>query len=139
MQQPPPPPDPGPAPARTPARGVLPPRSAPAGPGRSRLRSLATSIPAIVILLAMVGSTIFIGYVVASVDDNQIPLLAAGFVVLGASLGAIALWSLFGMWKAASRARGGRALGLAILGGLAGIGAIGCFAIAVVASLVSSQ
>ena len=61
--------------------------------------------------LAMLGSIIFIGYVVLRIRDNQIPLMASGFVVLGASLAAVALWCVLGMWRAASRARGGRAFG----------------------------
>jgi hypothetical protein len=99
-------------------------------------RSIRISLPAVVIGLAMIGSLGFIGYVVARVEDQQIPLLAMGFVVLGASWGAIAIWSLVGMWQAASRALGGRALGLAVLGGLAGLGAIGCFSVAAIAALV---
>jgi hypothetical protein len=105
---------------------------APVSPRRSR----RISIPGIVIGLAMLGSIVFIGYVVLRVEDNQIPLMAAGFVVLGASLAAIALWCVAGIWRAASRARGGRALGLAIIGGLAGMAAIGCFAIAALSTLV---
>lgn len=96
-------------------------------------------MPAIVIGLAFLGSLAWIAYVVASVEEDQIRLLAVGFVVLGASFGAIALWSLVGMWQAASRARGARAFGLAIVGGLAALGAIGCFAVAAVAILVSSS
>ena len=114
---------------------------APAEPARAvpARRSRRLSIPGIVIGLALVGSVAWIGYVVASVEENQIPFLAVGFVVLGATFGAIALWSLVGMWRAASHARGGRAFGLAIVGGLAGLGAIGCFAVAAVAALVSSS
>jgi hypothetical protein len=89
-----------------------------------------------VIGLAMIGSIAYLGYVVAAVEENQIPLLASGSVVLGASFAAVALWALLGMWRAASRARGGRALGLAIVGGLAGLGAIGCFTVAALAALV---
>ena len=94
------------------------------------------SIPGIVIGLTMLGSIIFIGYVVLRIEDNQIPLMAAGFVVLGASLAAVALWSVLGIWRSASRARGGRAFALAIVGGLAGLGAIGCFTVAALSSLV---
>jgi hypothetical protein len=89
-----------------------------------------------VIGLAMIGSIAYLGYVVARVEEDQIPLLASGFVVLGACFAAVALWALVGMWRAASRARGGRALGLAIVGGLAGLGAIGCFTVAALAALV---
>jgi hypothetical protein len=94
------------------------------------------SIPGIVIGLTMVASILFIGYVVLRVEDNQIPLMATGFVVLGASLAAVALWCVIGIWRSASRARGGRAFALAIVGGLAGIGAIGCFTVAALSSLV---
>jgi hypothetical protein len=122
-----------PAPPAQPSPGpVAPPDGAPVSPRRSR----RISIPGIVIGLAMIGSIVFIGYVVLRVEDNQIPLMAAGFVVLGASLAAIALWCVAGIWRAASRARGGRALGLAIIGGLAGMAAIGCFAIAALSTLV---
>lgn len=122
-----------PAPPAQPWPGAAtPPETAPVSPRRSR----RISIPGIVIGLAMIGSTAFIGYVVLRVEDNQIPLMAAGFVVLGASLAAIALWCVAGIWRAASRARGGRALGLAIIGGLAGMAAIGCFAIAALSALV---
>jgi hypothetical protein len=93
-------------------------------------------IPGIVIGLTMLGSIAYIGYVVLSVRDEQLPQMAVGFVVLGASLAAIALWSLFGIWRAASRARGGRAMGLAIVGGVAGLGAIGCFSVAALSMLV---
>ena len=105
----------------------------PAAPAR---RSLRISIPAIVIGLAMVGSIAWIAYVVTSIEEEQIPLLAMGFVVLGASFGAIAVWSLVGVWRAASRALGGRSLGLSIIGGLAALGAIGCFTVAALAALV---
>ena len=94
------------------------------------------SIPGIVIGLTMLGSIAFIGYVVLRIEDNQIPLMATGFVVLGASLAAVAAWCVLGIWRSASRARGGRAFGLAILGGLAGLGAIGCFTVAALSSLV---
>ena len=97
------------------------------------------SIPGIVIGLTMVASIIFIGYVVLRIEDNQIPLMATGFVVLGASLAAVAVWCVIGIWRSASRARGGRAFALAIVGGLAGIGAIGCFTVAALSSLVLSS
>ena len=94
------------------------------------------SIPGVVLGLAIAGSIAYIGYVVLKVEDNQIPLMAAGFVVLGASLAAVAVWSVAGIWRAASRARGGQAFILAIVGGVAGVGAIGCFAVAALSALV---
>ena len=110
------------------------PAEPPAGVARRRGRRM--SIPGIVLGLAIVGSIIYIGYVVLRIEDNQIPLMAAGFVVLGSSLAAVALWCVAGIWRAASRARGGRAFLLAIVGGIAGLGAIGCFAVAALSALV---
>ena len=90
----------------------------------------------IVVALAFVGSLLFIGWVVIAVDEEQIPLLASGFVVLGASFAAIAVGTLLGMWRAASRAKGRRAVLLAIVGGLAGVAAIACFTVAALSALV---
>ena len=90
----------------------------------------------IVVALAFVGSLAYLGWVVIAIDEEQIPLLAAGFVVLGASFGAIAIGALLGMWRAASRAKGKRALLLAIVGGLAGMAAIGCFTMTALSALV---
>ena len=90
----------------------------------------------IVVALILVGSLAFIGYVSVSVHDNQIPLLAIGFVAFGAAWAAIAIGALIGMWRAASYARTGRAMALALVGGLAGLGAIGCFAITALLTLV---
>jgi hypothetical protein len=112
------------------------PRDASGGQAVSAKGSRRLSIPGIVIGLAIIGSLAFIGYVVLRVEENQIPLVASGFVVLGASLAALALWCVVGIWRAASRARGARALGLAIVGGLAGLGAIGCFTIAALSAMV---
>lgn len=90
----------------------------------------------VVVLVAMLGSVAFIGWVVLRVRDDQIPLLAVGFVVLGGSFTAIAVASLVGMWRAASWSRSGRAFALAIIGGLAGLAAIGSFAVAALLTLV---
>jgi hypothetical protein len=93
--------------------------------------------PAVIVVgLAFIGSIAYIGYVVAAIDEEQIPLLAAGFVVLGASFVAIAIGALLGMWRAASRANGRRALVLAIVGGIAGISAIACFTITALSAMV---
>lgn len=86
-------------------------------------------IPLIVVLLALVASIVFIGYVVLNVGDDQISLLSVGFLALATSFAALAVGALLGMWRAASRARGGRAFALAIAGGLAALAAIGSFAV----------
>lgn len=88
------------------------------------------------VLLVLAGSLAYIGWVILTVRDDQIPLLAVGFVALGVSLAAIAVGSLLGMWRAASRAQGGRAFALALVGGLAGLSAIGSFAVTALLMLV---
>jgi hypothetical protein len=90
----------------------------------------------VVVGLTMIGSILFIAYVVIAVEDNQIPLLASGFAVLGASFTAVAIGSLVEVWRAASRAATARAVGLAFLGGVAGLAAIGCFTATALAALV---
>lgn len=90
----------------------------------------------ILVALAFVGSVAFLGYVVLAIDEEQIPLLAAGFVVLGACFAATAVGAVVGMWRAASRAEGGRALVLAIIGGIAGMAAIGCFTVTALSAMV---
>jgi hypothetical protein len=94
------------------------------------------TLPLALVGLVMLGSLVFLGWVVTSVRDNQIPMLAYGFVGLGASLVALAVGSLVEMWRAASRSEGGRALGLAIFGGLAGLAAIGSFTVSALSMLV---
>jgi hypothetical protein len=93
--------------------------------------------PAVVLVaIALIGSAAFIVYVTLRVEDGQIPLLGAGFGVMGACFAAIAIGSLVEMWRAASRARAGRALGLAIIGGVAGLIAIGCLTFTALATMV---
>lgn len=90
----------------------------------------------ILVALGFIGSIAFLGYVVLAIDEQQIPLLAAGFVVLGACFAATAIGAVLGMWRAASRAAGGRALALAIVGGIAGMAAIGCFTVTALSAMV---
>ena len=134
---------PGQGQGQPPGQGQGQPRQsfAPSQPGDavSPRRGRRISIPGIVLTLALLASVGFIAYVVLRVEDNQIPLMAGGFVALGATLALIALWCLYGIWRAASRARGGRAFALAIVGGLAGLGAIGSFAVAAVSLMVSTS
>ena len=136
-------PDPGPAPTSVPGP-ALPPESPPVaapGPDRRprrgrRLGPIPITPVNVVIALVLIGSIIFIAYVTFKVDDNQIPLLAVGFVACGAAWAAIAVSLLVAMWRAASYARAGRATGLALGGGFAGLAAIGCFSIAALLTLV---
>ncbi|MBI2781970.1 MAG: hypothetical protein HYX55_09275 [Chloroflexi bacterium] len=114
-----------PIPARAPAQR----------PGRY-LGPIRLTVPLVVVVVVLIGSVIFDAWVVLTITDGQIPLLAVGLVVTGGSLGAIAIGALVGMWRAASRAAGGRSFALALVGGLAGLAAIGCFAITALLVLV---
>ena len=90
-----------------------------------------------VVAIAFVGSSAYIGYAILKVRDTaQIPMLSSGFAVLGLAFVAVALGAVIQLWRAASEARGGRAMVLAIGGGLAGLAALGCFTLTVVLALV---
>jgi hypothetical protein len=97
---------------------------------------LRVTPPVVVVALTLVGSILFILYVVAVVRDEQIPMLAVGFTALGASFAAISVGAAVALWRSASRADSGRAFGLAILGGLAGLAAIGSFTVTALSMLV---
>jgi hypothetical protein len=87
--------------------------------------------------VAFLGSAAYIGWAVLRVrDSSQIPMLSAGFAVLGLAFAAVALAGLIGLWRAAAAERAGRAMLLAVGGGLAGLAAIGCWAVAVVFALL---
>ena len=90
----------------------------------------------VLVAVVLLGSFLFIVYVTVTVHDQQIPLLAGGFVAFGVGWAAVAVGALVAMWRAASYARQGRATVLAVLGGLCGLGAIGCFSIAALLTLV---
>jgi uncharacterized Tic20 family protein len=93
------------------------------------------TLPLFLTFVIMVGSLAFILWDVRSSRDDQIPLLGLGFTALGVSFTALAIIALVGMWRAASRARGGRAFVLALIGGIAGLTAIGCYTITAVTML----
>jgi hypothetical protein len=91
----------------------------------------------LVVLVAFVGSIAFIGFAVLKVrDTSQIPMLSSGFLVLGLSFTALAIGAVIRLWSAAARAQMGRAVGLALGGGLAGLAAIGCFTATVLFALL---
>jgi hypothetical protein len=100
--------------------------------GRVRLTPMRLAIA-----LAFLGSLAYIAWAVLRVrDTTQLPMVSTGFLVLGVAFTAVAIGSLVGMWRAASRACGGRAMALAVSGGLAGLAAIGCFTVTVLLALV---
>ena len=125
------PPAQGPAPSPIP-----PPRD---GAYLGRLRITPGVISSVLVGIALLGSIAYIAYVVLKVEDEQIQLLGYGFAVLGASFAAIALGCVLEIWRAARRARTGRALALAVIGGLAGLAAIGCFSFTAIATMLGAS
>lgn len=114
---------------RQPRRPAVSPRRSPAGSGRGALRPT----PGLVFLvIAVVGSIAYLLYAVTVRDASQIPLLASGAVVLGLAFGALAIYSLRSSWRVGAHGRGGRAFGVALIGGGAAIAAAGCLAAAII-------
>jgi hypothetical protein len=92
--------------------------------------------PTIVMLVvAIVGPFVFLGYAVSVRDATQIPLLVAGLAVLGLVFATLAVSGAIATYRAAADGRSGRAFLLAFLGGIAGILAFGCFAWAIIGTL----
>jgi hypothetical protein len=87
---------------------------------------------AVILGLAVVGSVAFLAYAITVRDPSQIPLLAAGAVVLGLVFGALALYCLRATWRSGVAERNGRAIALGLLGGVAAIISAGCFAMAII-------
>jgi hypothetical protein len=102
-----------------------------------RLGTFRLTPISLVVGIAFVGSAAFISFAILKVrDTSQIPMLSSGFGVLGLAFVAVAVGALIQMWRAAGVRRMGRAMALAILGGLLGLAAIGCFTATVVLALL---
>ena len=94
--------------------------------------------PGVVFLaIAVIGSVVFAVYAVTVRDASQIPLLAAGAAALGIAFIALAVYALRSTWRAGIAGRNGRAIGLAVGGGLAAIIGAGCVAAAIILFLLS--
>jgi hypothetical protein len=103
-----------------------------AGPRIGRFRITATRV---MLSVAVIGPIAFLGYAITVRDPTQIPLLVAGLAVLGLVFVALATIGAISTFRAAADGRGGRSFVLAMLGGLAGIVAFGCFGGAIILAL----
>jgi hypothetical protein len=90
----------------------------------------------VLLLVALVGSVAYFLYALTVREADQIPLLAAGLVVLGIVFIAIAAFGLRATWRSSVGGRDGRALAHALVGGFACLAAASCFAGAIILGLV---
>jgi hypothetical protein len=96
--------------------------------------------PGVVFLaIALVLSVIYVVYALTVRDTSQIPLLASGAVVLGIAFGALALYCLSAVWRAGVDGRGGKAISLGLVGGVAAMIAAGCLAGAVILFMLAGS
>jgi hypothetical protein len=109
------------------ARGTPPPK-------RSGLRVTPTGV---LLVVALVGSVAYILYALTVREATQIPLLAAGLVVLGIVFVAIAVVGLRATWRSSVQGSDARALAHALVGGFACLAAAGCFSGAIILALLS--
>jgi hypothetical protein len=109
-------------------------RQAPAAPRRSSGRRVSPGL--VILVIALIGSVAYVLFAITVRDSSQIPLLISGAVVLGIVFTALTVFAARAIWQAGLDARNGRALLLGVVGGIAAIIAAGCFAGAVILSLL---
>jgi hypothetical protein len=107
------------------------------GSGGSRRLSVTPGV--VFLAVALIGSLVFVLYAITVRDASQIPLLAAGGIVLGIVFIALAAYALRATWNAGIQARNGRALALGFGGGIAAIIGAGCISGAIILFLLSQQ
>jgi hypothetical protein len=90
-------------------------------------------VPRIALALAVAGSLVFL---VLAIVARNIPLLASAAAVVGIVFLVLAVIGGRGTWRAATDGRNGRALGLAVGGGLAAIIGLASLAMAIDLALI---
>jgi hypothetical protein len=90
----------------------------------------------VTLFVALVGSGLFLAYSFTVRDASQIPLLSSGAGVLGIVFSALAVAGVIGTVQAARDRHGGRAMMLALAGGITALIAAFCFASAIILALV---
>ena len=112
-------------------------RRPPQAPRRIRFQPPNVTPGLIILAIALIGTVFFAVYTVTVRDASQIPLLAAGAVALGIVFIALAVYAIRATWNAGVAGRNGKALGLAVAGGLAAIIGSGCLAGAIILFMLS--
>ena len=128
-----------PRPPRVTERSHVSPRRADGSRGRSGLRVGPVRITPIRTVLAIVffGSLAYIAWAIFKVEDSaQIPMVTSGIAVLGLVFVGLSVGGAIRMWQAWQANWQGQTVLFALLGGIAGMLALGCFAGALVLALV---
>ena len=86
----------------------------------------------VTLAIALVIGFALLGYALLVQRGQDVPFLAAACAVTGLAFAAWAVSGAIATYRAASRGRGGRAFGLALVGGIAAIGAFGFLALATI-------
>ena len=100
---------------------------------------IAITPTGILLVIALIGSVLYLLYAITVRDASQIPLLASGAAVLGIVFVAVAVTGLIATWRSSIGGRDGRALAHAVIGGVACLAAAGSFAVAIILGLVSGS
>lgn len=126
-------------PPRISERSHVSPRRADGSRGRSGLHLGPFLITPVRTVLAVVflGSLAYIAWAIFKVEDSaQIPMVTSGVAVLGLVFTALSVGGAIRMWRAWQANWQGQTVLFALLGGIAGMVALGCFAGALVLALV---
>ena len=107
-------------------------------PRGARIGPLPITPTAVLLAIALVGSIAYLLFALTNRDPRQIPLLASGAAVLGIVFVAVAVAGLLATWRSSLSGRDGRAIGHALVGGLACLAAAACFAAAIILGMVST-
>lgn len=93
----------------------------------------------IFLVIAIVGSIVYMAFVISVRDSSQIPLMASGAVVLAIVFAASAVYALRATLRAGQEpGGGGRSVLIAIVGGIAAIAAAGFAAGAIILFQIGS-
>lgn len=90
----------------------------------------------IILIVALIGTVGYIAFALTVRDTGQIPMLAAGAAILGLVFSSLALVGGMSMWRAGVDRRSATSFGMAFVGGISAMIALGCFAFAIVLALL---
>ncbi len=92
----------------------------------------------VVMVIALVGSLLYLVFAITVRDASQIPMLSSGAAVLGIVFAALAVGGLIDCYRAGKANDGRRAMLMAVAGGVSAMISAGAFAAAMVLALVWS-